>query len=525
MDAPPPTAAESDPAQELLRIQAAAIIAQQAALTEQEMRLRDREAALARQEVQVAAHLEDQRRQLLELQDQITTARAALRQKRAAHNALAEQQARALDQARAEVAELQSAAKADRHRLLTLRRRLRQRWHHQRLARQRAVAAQDAELQRERERLSAERAALTAEVERFHGEAELGKRHLRAEWARLREAQQAWRAEQSEGEANRQQEVRDLARRAKAVMAAERRLTDVRAAQEQVIADRQRERGQLETRIVSARRKLLELQDEALRSEQAAVHRVVPPSPVLGGVSSSPGRPVDPEQREAVLAQRGAVLARVADELADQRLHLAEQAERLVVTHQAWCADRAAAMQELEQLGSRLHEREQELARRDDELRNEQAQLRAEAGVLAALRLRLEAQRGHADVCAADRQAELDRLGSVQDSRERLLAQRESGLVHLYRLWGRRRRHEVQRLRAEQGAYAQERAEWVAARTAWLQAAERLHEERAAVAARALALEQWQQKCPKPKAEPPATAAKRVERLRRQWATYCAGAA
>jgi hypothetical protein len=238
-----------------------------------------------------------------------------------------------------------------------------------------------------------------------------------------------------------------------------------------------------------------------------------------------PARPVDPEQREAALAQRGAVLARVADELADQRLHLAEQAERLLLAHQTWCADRVAAMQDLEQLGARLPEREQELARRDDDLRKQQVRLRAEAEALAALGLRLEAQRARADVCAADRQAELDHLRSAQDLRERMLEGRESKLVNLYRLWGQRRWQEVQRLCREQEAYAQERAEWVAARTAWLQAAERLHEERTAVATHALALEQWQQKCQKPSAEPPATAAKRVERLQRQWATYCAGAA
>ena len=49
---------------ETLRIQAAAVVAQQAALFEREQQLTEREAALARQEEQVAEHLEAKRRPL-----------------------------------------------------------------------------------------------------------------------------------------------------------------------------------------------------------------------------------------------------------------------------------------------------------------------------------------------------------------------------------------------------------------------------------------------------------------------------
>src|SRR5205085_323090 len=97
--------------------------------------------------------------------------------------------------------------------------------------------------------------------------------------------------------------------------------------------------------------------------------------------------PADLEQREAALERRGEALARVADELADQRLHLAEQAERLLLTHQAWCAERAAVTQEFEQLGPQLLEREQELDRRDQDLRAAWGRLRGESEALAAQRL------------------------------------------------------------------------------------------------------------------------------------------
>src|SRR2546423_392053 len=67
-----------------LRIQVAAVAAQQAALAEEELRLQQRRGALEKQEAQLAAHLDDRRRRLLELQDEIKTERAALEQQRAA---------------------------------------------------------------------------------------------------------------------------------------------------------------------------------------------------------------------------------------------------------------------------------------------------------------------------------------------------------------------------------------------------------------------------------------------------------
>src|SRR5262249_58625493 len=109
--------------------------------------------ALARQEGQLATHLEDKRRQLLELQDQITEARSALRQKRAAHAELAGRQQHELAQARAEAADLQGAARAERQRLLALRRRMLRRWRRPKLAHPPGIQAQEATLQRQRDPL------------------------------------------------------------------------------------------------------------------------------------------------------------------------------------------------------------------------------------------------------------------------------------------------------------------------------------------------------------------------------------
>src|SRR5207237_1545938 len=171
----PAADAAADPDLEALRIQAAAVVAQQAALGELEFRLCDRETALARQEEQVAGRLEDQRRQLLDLQDQITEARAALRQKRAAHATLADQQQRDLAAAREEAAELQRVAKGERQRLSDLRRRLIQRGRRHWQARRQEVEAREADLNRAADRLAADRTAVSEQVVQVHGPVEVGK--------------------------------------------------------------------------------------------------------------------------------------------------------------------------------------------------------------------------------------------------------------------------------------------------------------------------------------------------------------
>ena len=97
-----------------LRIQAAAVAAQQAALTEEEFRLQQRRSALEKQEAQLAAHLDDRRRRLLELQDEIKTERAAIEQERTV----------LLRELRQE----KENAERERQRFVDLRNRQKQRW-------------------------------------------------------------------------------------------------------------------------------------------------------------------------------------------------------------------------------------------------------------------------------------------------------------------------------------------------------------------------------------------------------------
>src|SRR5437868_3776 len=109
------------------------------------------------------------------------------------------------------------------------------------------------------------------------------------------------------------------------------------------------------------------------------------------------------------------------------------------------------------------------------------------------MRLSLEAERERGESDLAGRRAELHRAAAEQEVRERSLGWRESGLAELYRLWGRRRHAEVERLRAAHDACRSERDEWAAARDAWRRAAEQAAAERQALTAQALGLEQARQ--------------------------------
>src|SRR5262249_36549795 len=184
---------DMDPLQgekEGLRIQAAAVAAQQAGLTEEEIKLTQRATALARQEVQLAEHLEAKRNQLAGLQEQVGAARAALRRERAEveeHSkrllAHGEEQATAATKA-------QKAADHDRARFVELRRRLKRRWRGQWLHQEAVQRQREKELEGEWQRLASEadrvqhgRDALREERLRCNAEMELERRRLREELA------------------------------------------------------------------------------------------------------------------------------------------------------------------------------------------------------------------------------------------------------------------------------------------------------------------------------------------------------
>src|SRR5262249_15126839 len=130
-----------------VRIQAAAVAAQQAALTEEEARLHQCRIALEQQEKQLAAHLENQRCQLLRLRDETRQAEGELQAERQAHEQRARAAAAELAQARQELETSQNQCQAERRRLEGLRGKLKRRWHRHWAAQRQAMRGREAEVE------------------------------------------------------------------------------------------------------------------------------------------------------------------------------------------------------------------------------------------------------------------------------------------------------------------------------------------------------------------------------------------
>lgn len=538
---------------EALRVQAAAVAAQQAALTETETRLVQRAVALQRQEEQLATHLEMKRRQLLERQTHLQRAREQLQQERTTFVQGQSAQMRELARERQEAAQSQQQVQEQRKRLLALRERLRQRWHRHWDAQVADLRRREEELVRNRgqldqdtRRLQEEKAALRDARLRFNGEVELGRRQLQDGWDRLQQKQQT----REEQHLRRQAELRQLAR------SLSQREQQLRAAEQVLAHDRRRgearrlalakETEGLDNRIRNQRRKLLEHHQEVIRLEtviREAQARNGPTRPEQREVISvaqapsrdetaSPSLPAvvpcklvreDPATAEVEPRRSVEVLQHLAAVLADQRLHLVEQWEHFLRAQQRWREDHASVVAELETAGLQLREREQTLAARELALLPLEGEWRQRLDEIVRERYSLTGWQARLAARTAAWERPRERLLVHLEAREETVDKYLAILAALRQRWVLQRQQEADRLRAEQTRcqevcqrYSTLRDEYVR-RTAELERAQRT------LAEQALALEQYRSECVGRSGNTPA-AEKRLERLRRRWAALSAAA-
>jgi pSer/pThr/pTyr-binding forkhead associated (FHA) protein len=576
---PTPSAAASLPAEsspgekDALRIQAAAVAAQQAALVDEEDRLHQRRAGLEQQEGQLAAHLEDKRRRLVQLREEAQAARVALQKERTDYQDSVARTRRDLTEAQKEVLEARDQAQIERKRLIEVRRRLKRRWHrhwmaersHMRQRENELVAARHT-LEKDGERLQQERAELTQMRLRSNGETELGKRQLQDEWDKLRREQQAWREHRDQEQAELAQRARALARGETAVAQAERALAYDCHQWQGMRLLLEREAEGLDVRIANQRRKIREQQEEISQLE-AVLRGLRPPGsvslPVLVPVTIVPAPAPAPEasnadcrlqtekdesaicnlqsaicnssqvapspeedrlasreaqltEAETVLQRRVRALEQLAGELADQRLQVAEQWARLAQTQHRWQQDHDSATSELEALAARLPEQERTLIAHRQRLEATASDIQQRHAELAHLRESLEAWQSRVRVRETTWEAERDRLLTELHGREAMTEQLQTTLVELRQRWSRRRQQELEQVGNERAACAQLRKDWTALREEWWRRHTTLEEQRRALAEKELALERFRQET-LTGTEDAAAAERRVERLRRRW--------
>ena len=440
-----------------------------------------------------------------------------------------------LAQSRQESAENQRQVQVERQRLLHLRQRLERRFHRHWSSERNATRLREVELdtqrralEKEREQIQQEKTALMQARMQLNGEMELGRRQLQADWESLHQAQAEVRERTS---------AVDL--REKDLVAGQHRLIEEKQRWEADRSGLQQEVEGLESRIANSRRILLDEQQKLDRLRQDSKQLPPSSSPALPPIEleqTSKTLPIalpvhiGTEERQGPFHRLGAEwrdrvarLQWVAESLADERLHLAELYEGITQTQHQWEQDRSLIATELEGLAQRLCQREEAIQLREDAVTTGEHRLEQRAAEIARQWGHLEGRSAKLAARAAIWEGEKEFLLSSLRAREELVGQQLTALGNLRQCWGKRRLHQVGRLRAERVAYGELRREGEALRLDYVRRSTLLGKEQRALLERALALEQYRQRCIARAANPKA-AEKRLERLRRRWAALAASA-
>jgi hypothetical protein len=473
------------------RVQTAAVAAQQVALTEVEVKLGERRAALEKQEEQLAAHLEEQRLALVQLKEQTQIERASLDRDRFAFEQDVHKTTREMAAARSELTK------------------------HQQL------------VQNQRDWLETHAQALAGKRLRFLTQYELGRRRLHEAWQRLRQEQFRWKHRRGQERAALKVRQLDLEGAQQRLAEAQRLLAKERRTWENARAVLQSEIIGVDARVSNHRAKILELQAESARLECTvrAAHEL------NAEAAQAPGQPQPPslatDSRVPALvdgARQGRIddLQGMAGDLADQRLQLVEQWHRLSHFQLQWETQRHQAARELDELAQRLVANGQLLTQREHAGFQADQVLRQRHDELVQIRQEMIAWHARLRVREGAWDGERNRLLIDVRGREELAERHLQTLVNVRQRWAKRRRDELEKLVAQHQTLEDVRREQsrqylaLADQTTALETAKRI------LAEKALALEQYRREILANGKH--ANAPRRLERLRRRWITLNASA-
>jgi pSer/pThr/pTyr-binding forkhead associated (FHA) protein len=534
---------------EALRIQAAAIAAQQIALEEEEARLLQRRSELQQQEEQLAAHLADKQRQVQLWSEYTQTERETLRKEKI-------DQEKRMAKLEEEILKAQQALSKDheqlaqeRQRITQVHQRLRQRWQKQWAAEKEKYQQQGKKLQAEaltleerQHSLRAQEASLTQDVLRFNTERELGIRQLQENRDALTKAQESWRRRRSQEFLALQAKQRTADEAQIKLRQARQLLVQEKDAWDKQLGTLQKELHGLNNRIVHQRLRIQERTDEiariaaVLRERQAQVSElprlatelvageseetlpecevvIVADDPTLPDVTPESPAPAEIDAWQC----RSAGLDRMASDLADQRVQLIEQYTRLAEIQEIWQQQRDQASAELEALAQRLLAEEQVLADRARQTAVVEATHQQRQHEIDAIREEIQLSRGQLKARELTIEQEHNQEMLALRQHEALLQEQLVGLASLRKNWNRRRQQEIGQLRSNRSVLEDQQKETQQMRLATFEKGQQIEEEKRILAEKALALEQYRQEVFF-RANDPA-AQRRVERLRRRWLT------
>ena len=504
-----PTEREAD------RIQNAIVEAQQAALTEQEGILLQREQMLNAQEQQLAWRLDSKRERLMLTRDEARKALAALDLARVAFENRVVNVMRAAAESRKELRGLAWQLQQDRSRLVSLRQRLKLRWHRQWRQEREQIRAEAARLTVGQDAIQAEKLHLAEMHIRLNAEIEIGRRSL----------------EEARDEVRR--ERNHLIEQSRLVRERERRLEQSRQELNADAASLQHRRdlltsesAGLEERIHGQRQTLQEREQDLARLEYLSRR--------LGSVHLGEAEEAAPEQekpgREAAQQNMAMVSAQASQreiakldglriQLADQRGVLVEEFDRLAKSHENWLSEQLAVTAELECRRNLVESLEQDLLRREVLLRGAELQLCSRNNEATDNQLSLQAERSRLAAAEAEWDGRRTRLLAELCGRERDAESQLESVIDLRETWNNRRRRQVTWLLSRRTACENDRKHYAALGEELLRANERLAADRQAVAEKALALEQYRQEYIE-RSNRPVAAANRIKKLCRRWERY-----
>ncbi len=432
-----PTSQDAD----ALRIQAAAVVAQQAALLHEELRLNERRQTIDQQESQLASLLDEKRRRLAALRDEVQQSREASQRDQATQQKHLAEMTQQLKVECAELADGWEHVGSERRRLLRLRDRLRRRWHRnwakerEKLRRQEAALHHESQqIQQQKQELAFQQASIEQVRLECNAEAELARRETQAGFDGLNEERRRLQEHQNQ-----------IRRRETEVAKTQRRVAGEKRRWLKDISRLQAESLGLKQRIQNQRCKLIDLERRASRLASLGVHPTIANLP-----NNDSGDDRSAEPSASGVDECTEKLDALAGDLADQRLHLAEQWQRFLEAETAWSVERERAAAQLEELARTLDERESAVERSEDRCRQRvgecERQRRYLQGMQAQWTARLAAWHG-------ERERLLAELRSREDQLERV----EKSVPHLLQRWQQRYQDAVLRLKSEYSTCRNER--------------------------------------------------------------------
>ena len=498
-----------------MRVQVAAVAAQQASLDEEEYRLGERATALEEKEEQAHRRIDDKRQKLQRTHEAAQAERRALLRDRLAYERHIDRITSNLTAAQRDLLQQQQLVESERVRLAKLLTSLKERYRRMTKAGAERIEKKEAELAARDFAMREGEDRLRQKRIKFNTDLELGRHHVRESWSKLKQAQLRWKHRRGNERAALKVFARDLQEAEIDLYGAAQKFDRERESWEQTKSLLEGELKSLDERVHNQRRVLALQRDESsgleerLREQRESIANLE-----AGSAAVAPERKNGRPEREMLR------LSYLSEELSDQRRMLAEQRHRLGLLQASWQEDRDRTVAELQSLAEALAAADEELRQREEAYAENEEELDRRRSQLTELRHKIFARNAELKVRESAWEAERDRLLTEVRHREELAEQSLASLVELRHRWARRRQAEVEKLNEERAALVALREELDREHNEINKRLMLADDQKRAQAERQIALEQLRLEIVG-RADPEAE--RRVERLRRRWLTHNAG--